>query len=220
MRKSSAKPRLDGEQTRVALIEAAGELAAEYGWAHVQAKQVCERAQVNAASVNYWFGGRDALYEAVVAQIPNALIDETVFQRLMQEQDQDKALSQCLDHFLNIVVCKGRTWPMRVWVREVTGNPSAAFLALAQRRGVARIDAMKSFIGSYLGIDSQDVRVSAAIMNMMSVIFLMLTLSPSIQTILYPTMARDQACYLQAIKNQLMLSFSSLKVLIQNEKSR
>ena len=62
MRKESARVRGDGEKTREALIEAAGTLAAERGWANVTAKAVCDIAGVNCASVYYLFGCRDELY--------------------------------------------------------------------------------------------------------------------------------------------------------------
>ena len=75
MRKENAKARTDGRATRQALIDAAGILAARHGWASVCAKDVCRLAGVSAASVNYWFGGRDALYAEVIRQIPEGLID-------------------------------------------------------------------------------------------------------------------------------------------------
>lgn len=45
MRKETAKARIDGQATRQALIDAAGILAARYGWASVHAKDVCELAE-------------------------------------------------------------------------------------------------------------------------------------------------------------------------------
>ena len=56
----------DGDLTRARILESAGQLAAECGYANMTSKQVCERAHVNMAAVNYHFGSREGLYAAVL----------------------------------------------------------------------------------------------------------------------------------------------------------
>ena len=46
----------DGDLTRARILESAGQLAAECGYANMTSKQVCERAHVNMAAVNYHLG--------------------------------------------------------------------------------------------------------------------------------------------------------------------
>lgn len=215
MRKPDAKRRFDGEQTRLALIEAAGFLAGEYGWANVQAKQVCERAGVNAASVNYWFGSRDALYKAVVARIPEELIREEIFQGVIREPDMDVALERWVDFLIDNIRKNGH-WAVRVWAREVTGTPSPAFLALAKSRGVARVDGFSHFMGRYLGIEPQDPRVGASLISMMAVMFLMMTVSADVKTMLFPVMQTDAEAFHDALKRQMLLGVRALKTSIQN----
>ena len=41
----------DGDLTRARILESAGQLAAECGYANMTSKQVCERAHVNMAAV-------------------------------------------------------------------------------------------------------------------------------------------------------------------------
>ena len=210
MRKESAKLRLDGEQTRAALIEAAGELAADVGWANVQAKHVCERAGVNTASINYWFGGRDALYEAVLEKIPNALIDESYFEAMLKETDLDRALDLCLDYLIHNMV-NARHWAIRVWAREVTGHPSDAFVKLAQARGVARVGGMRRFLSAYLGLDESDPRVSVALISLMSMMFWMMTVSPEIKTVLLGDLIERSDVLGESMKNHLRVSLQALR---------
>ncbi|MDD2318316.1 MAG: TetR family transcriptional regulator [Desulfobacterales bacterium] len=54
------------EQTRDALINAAGELAADLGFANVSTRAIAGRAKANIGSIHYHFGGKDRLFEAVV----------------------------------------------------------------------------------------------------------------------------------------------------------
>ncbi len=54
----------DGEQTRARIIETAGHLMAENGFAQTTSKSICEAAQVNMAAINYYFGSREGLYIA------------------------------------------------------------------------------------------------------------------------------------------------------------
>lgn len=53
-------------KTQLALIQAAGELAAEKGFSAVTTRAIAERAGENIGSIHYHFGSRDKLFEAVL----------------------------------------------------------------------------------------------------------------------------------------------------------
>lgn len=57
------------EKTYDALLDAAGELAAEVGFANVSTRAVAARAGANVSSIHYHFGSKDGLFEAVVRRI-------------------------------------------------------------------------------------------------------------------------------------------------------
>ncbi len=54
------------DKTRNSLVEAAGELFAEFGFYHTTVRQICDRAQANVAAVNYHFGDKAGLYMEVL----------------------------------------------------------------------------------------------------------------------------------------------------------
>lgn len=62
-----------GEESRARIVEAAGRLFADRGFNGVSVRELAKRAGVNAAAINYHFGGKEGLYHAVLRQ----LIDDT-----------------------------------------------------------------------------------------------------------------------------------------------
>ena len=60
--------------TRTELLEAAGQVFAEKGFHRATGKEICERAGTNAAAVNYYFGGMEGLYAAVIEEAHSRLI--------------------------------------------------------------------------------------------------------------------------------------------------
>lgn len=65
---ASREARKDGEATRLRILEAAGELCATLGFGETSNKAVAAKAEVDLASINYHFGSRNGLYQAVLGR--------------------------------------------------------------------------------------------------------------------------------------------------------
>ena len=219
MRKQTARIRGDGEKTREALIEAAGELAAERGWANVAARDVCDLAGVNCASVNYWFGGRDQLYEAVLSRIPDTIFSQELEIEMVQYETAEEALRYFVTHHLMHSEDK-RSWPMRVWAREVTATPSANLLAMARKIGVVRIKALQQFFSDYLGIeDYRDTRVGAAFITTMSAVLIHMLIAPELRNIVIPGFEKEPEKMRELIVRQVMAGLAARRDEIAREKA-
>src|ERR1041384_8445423 len=59
-------------ETEKRLLEAAGEIFAEYGYRAPTVRQICEKAGANLAAINYHFGDKEGLYMAVLRSVPSA----------------------------------------------------------------------------------------------------------------------------------------------------
>ena len=219
MRKQTARIRGDGEKTREALIEAAGELAAERGWANVAARDVCDLAGVNCASVNYWFGGRDQLYEAVLSRIPDTIFSQELEIEMVQYETAEEALRYFVTHHLMHSEDK-RSWPMRVWAREVTATPSANLLAMARKIGVVRIKALQQFFADYLGIeDYRDTRVGAAFITTMSAVLIHMLIAPELRNLVIPGFEKEPEKMRELIVRQVMAGLAARRDEIAREKA-
>lgn len=219
MRKQTARIRGDGEKTREALIEAAGELTAERGWANVAARDVCDLAGVNCASVNYWFGGRDQLYEAVLSRIPDTIFSQELEIEMVQYETAEEALRYFVTHHLMHSEDK-RSWPMRVWAREVTATPSANLLAMARKIGVVRIKALQQFFADYLGIeDYRDTRVGAAFITTMSAVLIHMLIAPELRNIVIPGFEKEPEKMRELIVRQVMAGLAARRDEIAREKA-
>ena len=219
MRKQTARIRGDGEKTREALIEAAGELAAERGWANVAARDVCDLAGVNCASVNYWFGGRDQLYEAVLSRIPDTIFSQELEIEMVQYETAEEALRYFVTHHLMHSEDK-RSWPMRVWAREVTATPSANLLAMARKIGVVRIKALQQFFADYLGIeDYRDTRMGAAFITTMSAVLIHMLIAPELRNIVIPGFEKEPEKMRELIVRQVMAGLAARRDEIAREKA-
>ena len=58
--------RKDGQETRHKILETACAAFAEKGYRDATNAEICQRAQVNSAAINYHFGSKDALYLSLI----------------------------------------------------------------------------------------------------------------------------------------------------------
>ena len=109
------------ENTRTAIINAAGELAAEKGFSSVSTRTVAERANANIGSIHYHFGGKEGLFEAVVLQAIAGCMQLDYFEEIdnLGDQPDRESLSRVLrgivsDEIRNIFQSGRPQWQFRV----------------------------------------------------------------------------------------------------------
>ena len=133
--------RSDGFEARNRLLDAALELFAEKGFSKTSTREIAHAAQVNIASISYYFGDKAGLYEAVFTDPrcnpnvpPESIADTSIslqqaLQRLMgsflDPLKRGDLLQQCMKlHFREMLE------PTGIWQEEIDSNIKPAHAAL------------------------------------------------------------------------------------------
>jgi AcrR family transcriptional regulator len=118
-----------GEDTRAALLEAAGVEFTERGFDGATVRAIAQRAGVDPAMVNHWFGGKDALFVAVM-EIP--VNPGEIIHRIL-EGNPEQVAERILRTFLS------------VWDANGGGALAALVRSVASHEDAARM--MREFVG-------------------------------------------------------------------------
>lgn len=156
--------RTDGNATRLHILETAGQLFAERGFAESTSKEICTRAGTNMAAINYHFNGRDGLYEAVLIEAHRQLvsIDELVSLASLQADPRLK-LRAFLTHVVELGGQPKAPWGFRVVLREAL-SPSPAMPVLIKRAVLPKAKLMRGLIGEIMGLADDHPSVQRALM--------------------------------------------------------
>jgi AcrR family transcriptional regulator len=141
------------------LLEAAGEIFAEYGYRAATIRQICEKAGANIAAVNYHFGDKERLYVAVLRSVPDAHAEKyPVTKGLKPGASAEERLAAYVTSLLYRVFDVGRPgWHSKIMAREMIEPTRAldtlvAEIARPVHRELASIT--RDLLGSAAGEDA------------------------------------------------------------------
>jgi AcrR family transcriptional regulator len=130
-----------GADTRGALLAAARAVFAERGFEGATVRLIAERAGVDPAMVNHWFGGKEALFTAAL-DLP---IDPAVLIAQVVTGDPERLGERLVGRFLTIWDHAGGGRPLAALIRSIASHETAARLMrqfvthVLQRRVVASV---------------------------------------------------------------------------------
>ncbi len=144
-------------ETRRRLLEAAGEVFAEQGFRCATIREICSRAKANVAAVNYHFGDKQGLYNAVLKYAhecccskypPDLGLDENA-----APEDRLRAYVRA---FLLRIFDSGRpAWYGKLEAQEMV-EPTAALDMLVREQIMPRALLLQKILRSILGSDVDD----------------------------------------------------------------
>jgi AcrR family transcriptional regulator len=156
--------RADGAATRDRILECAGELFAATGYAETTSKAIAAAARVDLASINYHFGSRTGLYQAVLAEAHRRFISLDLLERLERADAPARAkLERLIEAFVESALTS-RGWHSRVLVRELFA-PSSNLEALFRQEALPKITVIAHLVSELTGIPIDDPAIPRCLMN-------------------------------------------------------
>jgi AcrR family transcriptional regulator len=167
-------PRAD-QQTRSALLEAAGQVFAEKGFDGATGKEICRRAGANTAAVNYYFGSMRGLYAATLWEAHSRLVTfEALSAAVAQKADPRAQLRAVISLFVATLTGPvASSWVLRVIGREIT-SPSPALDVLRQKELLPKSRILRRIVGQLMGLPENHPAVARGCLNVLAPCFMLL----------------------------------------------
>jgi AcrR family transcriptional regulator len=150
------------------IIEAAGEIFADCGFRQTTIREICRRAGVNLAAVNYHFGDKERLYMAVFHHYKEIAFDKYAQNDLVRDHDPDDVqfssfIKSFMVHLLaeNPISCFGR-----LMSREYI-EPTKALDIIIEEEFKPFFQRLKEIVRRLLGVENDDVKVTLCCMSVL-----------------------------------------------------
>jgi AcrR family transcriptional regulator len=157
--------RADGEATRVRILDAAGELFAARGFAETTNKAIAAQAGVDLASINYHFGSRAGLYQAVLIEAHRRLMDVADLRSLAQSRlpaaDKLKAL---IGQLVRKATGDAEGWHLTVLAAEIF-TPSSHIQVLFESEILPKASLVKEILGEITAIPADDPALTRCLLS-------------------------------------------------------
>jgi AcrR family transcriptional regulator len=144
------------QDTRTRLLIAAGPVFAESGYQRATIRDISHAANVNVASVAYYFGDKMGLYRAVIEQIRRSREQRFPAPENTPDQSPEDSLSLLISTMLSRMI-KGdqHGWESQLIMREMD-EPTSVFREMVQEFFRPIYDQLKTVLRSLLPTDADD----------------------------------------------------------------
>jgi AcrR family transcriptional regulator len=156
-------PRIQPEGTHARLIEVAGEIFAEEGFQAAKVRNICARAEVNIAAVNYHFGDKLGLYREVLRYAMCATESAAPLEHNLPGRTPEEKLRIFARGTLQHMYGEGQpAWPVRLMTHELA-QPTPAFEGVVEQIMRPKYDALRGLVSSVIGrpVDHRVTRLCA-----------------------------------------------------------
>jgi TetR/AcrR family transcriptional regulator, regulator of cefoperazone and chloramphenicol sensitivity len=174
--------------TRQKILDAAGQVFAEKGFSAATGKEICELAGVNAAAVNYHFGGVDALYTAVLHEARNRLVTTEAVVAAVAGRLTAEAKLEALVTLLVRGVCKPArsSWAIRVLGREIVTPSAPAEAFWKDKTMTTRFQILRSIVSELTGMPENHPIVTRGCVSVMGPMLMLLVYDRQLLRRIFP----------------------------------
>jgi AcrR family transcriptional regulator len=140
------------DDMRTRILNAAGPIFAEKGYEAATVREICQKAAVNLASVNYYFGGKESLYlEAITAAHPAKFGPQGRPQWPEGTRPETKLRDFIHSFLTNLLGQKTGSWQEQLIMREIL-DPSPACREMMRKHLRLRFDLLQEILDEILPI--------------------------------------------------------------------
>lgn len=170
--------RSDGAETRALILQVAGRLFAEKGFDRTTSREICLAAGTNMAAVNYHFGSRDGLYEAVLVEAHDQLMRLDALEAIGRSGDTPQERLRSLMALLSQrAVAQEAPWGLRVLVHELMVAPSPHLAALLRKAVLPKVQILMTIVAATLHLPADHPAVQRS-MVLLLMPCIMMTVAP------------------------------------------
>ena len=158
------------------MLEVAGQVFAKRGYAHATSKEICERAGANVAAVNYHFGGKEALYSAVLIEAHRRLVTVEELTALAESKsDAREKLEAIFGKILGELSAQSSksSWQFRVLTRELL-SPSPMLDRMLKNEAAPKALIMRSVIAQIMQLPPDHPAVAQSLITVVAPCVLLL----------------------------------------------
>ncbi|WP_151980751.1 TetR/AcrR family transcriptional regulator [Acinetobacter guerrae] len=205
--------RRDGDLTKAKIIEAAGQLIAQEGFAQTTNKAIAQLAQVDLAAINYHFEGREGLYKAVLAEAHTHYIDE---QQLAELVKSSLSPTRKLEIFFESLISKlaaNDVWHSQVFIRELF-SPTPYLEQFMAHDGNRKFQYIRQIISQVSGLDENHPSLLPCIVSVMAPCLMLIIASTNIAVPVHHVTKMDSQ---QLVQHLLSFSLAGLAEIEKNQ---
>jgi AcrR family transcriptional regulator len=161
--RSTHLPRVESRgdiETRARVLNAAARLFADRGVARVTVRDICKKARANVAAVNYHFGGKDGLYQAVMRMTMETMQATTDAARAAgQNLPPEARIRAYIAVFADrLIGAHHETWIHQLMMREMA-DPTPMLAMVKEQVLKPRMAYLCGTIAELIGCKANDPRV-------------------------------------------------------------
>ncbi|MFK7770134.1 MAG: TetR/AcrR family transcriptional regulator [Mariniblastus sp.] len=110
----------ENDSTRNRILLEAGQIFAAKGFRGTTVREICDRAQVNVASINYYFGDKQKLYNETVVMAREMRVQQVPYPTWESSTLPEQKLADFVDLLLRrLVAMQTEPWQVRLLMREI-----------------------------------------------------------------------------------------------------
>jgi len=146
--------------TRERILMAACEVFAEKGFRNTTVRDICQKARVNVAAVNYHFGSKEKLYEAVckyACGLSESNPDPTF--ALSKDAPAEDKLRDFIQAFLIMLIGQDPSGSMGMLMGREMVEPTHALSTVVEEMIRPRFEQLYSIVQSLLGNNADDTLI-------------------------------------------------------------